>query len=108
MSAPDPIIPKLLNMKQKDQERRLLEIVSEKRLLEQKLEDLAQETARLDAREDGFSQMSVENGYLRYVQHRREALIRQIEVLNQQAGEVQSQLRRSVFSQSMLQDEAGT
>jgi len=105
MTAPDAIIPKLLNMKQKDQERRLLEILSEKRVLERKLEDLAQETAKLDAREDGFSQMSVENGYLRYVQHRREALIRQIEALNQQVGEVQKQLRKSVFSQSMLQDE---
>ena len=105
MTAPNPIIPKLLNMKQKDQERRLLEIVSEKRVLEKKLEDLAQETAKLDAREDGFAQMSVENGYLRYVQHRREALIRQIETLEQQVGEVQTQLRKSVFSQSMLQDE---
>lgn len=105
MTTPDQIIPKLLNMKQKDQERRLLEIISEKRLLEQKLKDLAEETARLDAREDGFTQMSVENGYLRYVQHRREALIRQIEALTLQAGEVQSQLRKSVFSQSMLQDE---
>lgn len=105
MTTPDQIIPKLLNMKQKDQERRLLEIVNEKRLLEQKLKDLAEETARLDAREDEFSQMSVENGYLRYVQHRREALIRQIEALTLQAGEVQSQLRKSVFSQSMLQDE---
>lgn len=105
MTAPNPIIPKLLNIKQKDQERRLLEILSERRLLEQKLDDLADETAKLDARQDGFSQMSVENGYLRYVQHRREALIRQIEALNQQAGEVQKQLRKSVFSQSMLQDE---
>ena len=105
MTAPNPIIPKLLNIKQKDQERRLLEILSERRLLEQKLDDLADETAKLDARQDGFSQMSVENGYLRYVQHRREVLIRQIEALNQQAGEVQKQLRKSVFSQSMLQDE---
>jgi len=105
MTAPSPIIPKLLNMKQKDQERRLLEIVSEKRVLEQKLEDLTQETAKLDARQDGFAQMSVENGYLRYVQHRREALIRQIETLEQQVGEVQTQLRKSVFSQSILQDE---
>lgn len=105
MTATDPVIPKLLNMRQKDQERRLLEIVNEKRLLEQKLEELARETAKLDAREDGFAQMSVENGYLRYVQHRRDALIRQIEGLNQRAGEVQNQLRKSVFSQSMLQDE---
>lgn len=105
MTTPDPIIPKLLNMKQKDQERRLRQIVNEKRLLEQKLEDLARETAKLDARGDGFAQMSVENGYLRYVQHRRDALIRQIEGLNQQAGEAQKQLRKSVFSQSMLQDE---
>lgn len=105
MSEPNPIIPKLLNIKQKDQERRMLEIVNEKRLLEQKLADLARETKKLDAREDGFAQMSVENGYLRYLQHRRDALIRQIEALDHQANELQNQLRKSVYSQSMLRDE---
>ena len=102
MTAPDPIIPKLLNIKQKDQERRLAEIIAERRVLEQKLEDLAAETHKLDACQDGFAQMSVQNGYLRYMQHRREALIRQISELNQLATELQAALRKSVFSQSML------
>ena len=102
MTAPDPIIPKLLNIKQKDQERRLAEIIAERRVLEQKLEDLVAETDKLDACQDGFAQMSVQNGYLRYMQHRREALIRQISELNQLATELQDALRKSVFSQSML------
>ena len=102
MTAPDPIIPKLLNIKQKDQERKLAEIVAKRRVLEQKLEDLAAETRKLDACQDGYAQISVQNGYLRYMQHRREALIRQISDLNQQIAELQNGLRKSVFSRSML------
>ena len=104
MSEIDPNIPKLLNIKQKAQERRLAEILGEKRDLEQKLADLAAEVAAMDKRTDGFDQISVANGYLKYVQHRKEALIRQIEVLNEQAETVQNQLRKSIHSQSMLQD----
>lgn len=108
MSEVDPNIPKLLNMKQKMQEQRLLEIVNETRGLERNLADLAAEVAAMDARQDGYAEMSVENGYLTYVQHRRNALIRQIEALNKQAEEVQTELRKSVFSQSMLQNAART
>ena len=104
MSEIDPNIPKLLNIKQKAQERRLAEILGEKRDLEQKLADLAAEVAAMDKRTDGFDQISVANGYLKYVQHRKEALIRQIEVLNEQAETVQNQLRKSIHSQSMLQN----
>ena len=104
MSEMDPNIPKLLNIKQKAQERRLAEILGEKRDLEQKLADLAAEVAAMDKRTDGFDQISVANGYLKYVQHRKEALIRQIEVLNEQAETVQNQLRKSIHSQSMLQN----
>ena len=104
MSEIDPNIPKLLNIKQKAQERRLAEILGEKRDLEQKLADLAAEVAAMDTRTDRYDQISVANGYLKYVQHRKEALIRQIEVLNEQAETVQNQLRKSIHSQSMLQN----
>ena len=104
MSEMDPNIPKLLNIKQKAQERRLAEILGEKRDLEQKLADLTAEVAAMDMRTDGYDQISVANGYLKYVQHRKEALIRQIEVLNEQAETVQNQLRKSIHSQSMLQN----
>jgi len=104
MTQIDPNIPKLLDLKRKAQERRLLEITSEMRGLEQELADVTQEVQRVDSRQDGFGRMSVENGYLNYVNHRRAALIRQIEVLRDQAKEVQDQLRKSVFSQSMLQN----
>ncbi|MEL6826491.1 MAG: hypothetical protein AAFN91_09625 [Pseudomonadota bacterium] len=104
MSEIDPNIPKLLNIKQKAQERRLAEILGEKRDLEQKLADLAAEVAAMDTRTDGYDQISVANGYLKYVQHRKEALIRQIGVLNEQAETVQNQLRKSIHSQSMLQN----
>ena len=104
MSEIDPNIPKLLNIKQKAQERRLADILGEKRDLEQKLADLAAEVAAMDTRTDRYDQISVANGYLKYVQHRKEALIRQIEVLNEQAETVQNQLRKSIHSQSMLQN----
>lgn len=104
MSELDPNIPKLLDLRQKDQERRLLSLQTEIRVLRQKLKDLDLEQTKLDASQDAFARMSVENGYLRYMQHRRELLIRQIDSLNQQAETVQNGLRQSVFSQSVLQD----
>lgn len=104
MSDIDPNIPKLLNIKQKAQERRLAELLSEKRALEQKLTDLDAEVASMDDRTDGFDQISVANGYLKYVQYRKEALIRQIQVLDEQAAALQNELQKSLHSQSMLQN----
>lgn len=104
MSDIDPNIPKLLNIKQKAQERRLAELLGEKRALEQKMRDLAAEVASMDDRTDGFDQISVANGYLKYVQHRKETLIRQIQVLDEQATALQNDLRKSLHSQSMLQN----
>ncbi|MEL7541290.1 MAG: hypothetical protein AAGJ51_10335 [Pseudomonadota bacterium] len=104
MSKLDPNIPRLLNIKQKNQERRLAELLNEKRGLEQKLADLATEVATLDARTDGFDQISVANGYLNYVQHRQDALIRQIQVLSEQSDAIQHELRKSLHSRSMLQN----
>ncbi|MEM7329996.1 MAG: hypothetical protein AAF437_14740 [Pseudomonadota bacterium] len=105
MSEIDPNIPKLLNIRQKSEERRLAEVMTQKRALESKLLELDQEVTKLDSRDDGFTQLSIANGYLTYVQHRRETLIRQIQLLNEQADSIQKQLRKSLHSQSMLQNQ---
>lgn len=104
MTAIDPNIPKLLSIKQKDQERRLAETLGEIRILEQKLSELATEVESVDSQPGGFGRISVANGYLNYVQHRREALIRQIHELNARVEQIQSELRTSLHSQSMLQN----
>lgn len=105
MSEVDPIVSKLLSIKRKNQELKLSSILSEVRILEQKLQDLAAEATKLDACENGFAQLSVEHGYLRYMAHRRDAILRQIAALNLDAASVQNALKKSVFSQSIL-DEA--
>ncbi|MEL7109170.1 MAG: hypothetical protein AAGL99_07880 [Pseudomonadota bacterium] len=104
MTQIDPNIPRLVDLKRKAQERRLLEITNEMRDLEQKLSEVTLETQKIDSRQDEFGRLSVENGYLNYVNHRRAALIRQIKVLKEQAKEAQEQLKKSVYSQSMLQN----
>jgi len=107
MSDIDPNILKLLKMRQKIQERRLNELSHEIRTLEHKLAELASDVAAMDLRRDGYSEMSVENGFLTFANHRRTALIRQIDVLKEQANLVQDALRKSVFSQSMLENDTG-
>ena len=104
MAAPNPIIPKLLSLKQKDQERRLNEIQTEIRALQLKLREFDHELATLDGHEDGMGRLSVENGYLRFVQHRQGILRERIATLQSDASAVQNELRKSVFSQSMLRD----
>ena len=108
MTKPDPIIAKLVELKRKDQERRLLAIQSERKLRYQKLTELDEEEAKLDLAQDGFGRMSVENGYLKYVQHRRQALQKQIDSLKSEATAAQDALRKSLFSQSLLDEAAGT
>ncbi len=108
MTKPDPIIAKLVELKRKNQERRLLAIQSEMSLLRQKLAALDEEEAKLDTAQDGFGRMSVENGYLKYVQHRRQSLQNQIDSLKSEAETAQNALRKSLFSQSMLDEAAGT
>ena len=104
MAAPNPIIPKLLSLKQKDQERRLNEIQTEIRMLEAKLSDFDRELASLDGHADGMGRLSIENGYVRFIQHRQGILLDRIAVLRGDAAMVQNELRKSVFSQSMLKD----
>ncbi|MEP1142603.1 MAG: hypothetical protein ABJH52_02695 [Henriciella sp.] len=103
MTAIDPIIPKLLKIKQRDQEGRLTAIMGEMRDLERKLLELSKERANLDARDDGFARLSVENGYLRYLSHRQDLLTARITNLKEQAKTVQAELRKTVFSASALQ-----
>lgn len=102
MEQVDPIIPQLLNLKHKDQVQRLAAIMSDLRDLQQKRSDLSEEFAQLDVRKDGFTQMSVDNGYLRYLQHRQDGLDRQIVLLKEQVEFVQDELRQTLFSQSVL------
>ena len=98
----DPIIPQLLDIKHKDQVQRLGALMRELRDLEQKRADLSREFAQLDERQDGFTQISIANGYLRYMQHRQEILDKQILKAKAAVDEVQDDLRQTVFSQSVL------
>ena len=107
MTQTDPVISKLLDIKQRDQEARLNEITSEIRVLKKKLEDLVAENAGLDQREDGYGRMSVANGYLRYLEHRRETIMHRMNALQSEAKQVQDSLRKTLFSQSMLQQSQG-
>ena len=98
----DPVIPQLLDIKHKDQTQRLAAATSELRTLEQKRADLLREYEQLDDRKDGFTQMSIANGYLRYMRHRQDALDRKIAEMRKQVDAIQEELRQTVFSQSML------
>lgn len=104
MATPDPIIPKLLSMKQRDQERRLNELQGDMRAIRQKLSELDREYLSLDDRTDGLERMSVENGYLSFLEHRQGLLRERLAGLQAQADAVQAALRKSVYSQSMLRD----
>ena len=98
----DPIIPQLLDIKHKDQVQRLGALMRELRELEQKRADLSREFAQLDERQDGFTQISIANGYLRYMQHRQEILDKQIAKTKGAVDAIQDDLRQTVFSQSVL------
>ncbi|MEL6691687.1 MAG: hypothetical protein AAFQ12_01445 [Pseudomonadota bacterium] len=102
MMQVDPIIPQLLNIKHKDQVQRLAALMGELRDLEQKRADLDQEFQQLDQRQDGFTQISIANGYLRYMQHRQEILDKQIAKARHAVDAIQDDLRQTVFSQSVL------
>ena len=77
-------------------------LMSELRGVEQKRAELDGEFQQLDQRQDGYAQMSIANGYLRYMQHRQEILDRQIATLKAAAETIQDDLRQTVFSQSVL------
>ena len=98
----DPIIPQLLDIKHKDQVQRLAALMGELRDLEQKRAELSREFEQLDERQDGFTQISIANGYLRYMQHRQEILDKQIAKTKGAVDAIQDDLRQTVFSQSVL------
>jgi len=98
----DPIIPQLLDIKHKDQVQRLSALMTELRGVEQKRVELAQEFEQLDQRQDGYTQISIANGYLRYMQHRQEILDKQIAKTRAAVDAIQDDLRQTVFSQSVL------
>ncbi|GAB5455931.1 MAG: hypothetical protein Hens2KO_21600 [Henriciella sp.] len=104
MTQIDPIIPQLLDIKHKDQVQRLSALMTELRGVEQKRAELAQEFEQLDQRQDGYTQISIANGYLRYMQHRQETLDRQISKLKDAVDAIQDDLRQTVFSQSVLKN----
>ena len=81
MTKPDPIIPKLLDIKQRDQEIRLADITNEIRIHQQKLQELMDEASRLNQRADGYDRMSVANGYLRYLDHRQSSIKERLSAL---------------------------
>ena len=100
----DPIIPKLLSMKQQSQERRLSEVNVQLRALAIKLAEVESEASKIDTYEDGLGRLSVENGYLRYLNHRRDSIKSRIESLQLDAAQLQADLRKSVYSQEVLRD----
>ncbi|MEL7041452.1 MAG: hypothetical protein AAGL90_08000 [Pseudomonadota bacterium] len=106
MTAPDPIVPKLLDLKHQDQVQRLAAIMTELRLVTEKRTALDAEFIKMDASETAATRLSVQNGYLRYMQHRRDALDTQIKALQAQAHELQNALRQTVFSRSVLDEDA--
>jgi prefoldin subunit 5 len=104
MAEIDPIIPKLLGMKKQSQERRLSELKTQMQKLSQKLAEIDAEFAKIDAYEEDVGRLSVENGYLRYLNHRRDSITARIESLKNAAALVQADLRKSVFTQEVLRE----
>lgn len=104
MAEIDPMIPKLLSMKQQSQERRLAELKAQMQELKIKLSEIDAEFAKIDSFEGGLGRLSVENGYLRYLNHRRDSITARIESLKNAADLVQAELRKSVFSQEVLRE----
>lgn len=107
MAEPSEIVPKLLDLKHQNQVRRLSAVMSEIRLIERKQKDLAQERARLDQDADGFTRISLQNGYARYLQARGEALQEQARALKAKAAEIQNNIKETMCSQSILREDSG-
>jgi len=104
MIDPNEIVPHLLDLKHQNQVRRLGAVMAEIRLIEAKQKELQQERAKLDAAEDGFARISLQNGYTRYLQARSDALAEQVKRLEAQAAEIQKSLKETMCSQSILRE----
>lgn len=106
MAEPSEIVPKLLDLKHQNQVRRLSAVMSEIRLIERKQKDLAEERAKLDQDTDGFTRISLQNGYGRYLQARSEALEEQARALKAKAAEIQNNIKETMCSQSILREDS--
>ena len=106
MAEPSEIVPKLLDLKHQNQVRRLSAVMSEIRLIERKRKDLDEERAKLDQDTDGFTRISLQNGYGRYLQARSEALEEQARGLKAKAAEIQNNIKETMCSQSILREDS--
>ena len=106
MSDDDKLIPRLLDLKRQNQERRLAAIMGELRKAETERIAIETQTSDLDSRGDGFVRLSLQNGYLQLLQQRRRELLEQESVLLVQAEELREQLRQTMCSQSILREDS--
>lgn len=102
MTDPNQIVPKLLTLKHKDLVRRLGATMAQIRVIERKQKEIAAERAALDGQDPALTRLSLQNGYGRYIQARSDALTAQIEVLRAKADTLQTDLRETIASQSIL------
>lgn len=107
MVEPGDIVPWLLDLKHQNQIRQLSSVMAEIRLLERKQQDLKTERAKLDAELDGFTRISLQNGYGRYLTARAEALDTQMTALKHKASEIQNSIKETMCSQSILREDRG-
>lgn len=107
MVDPNEIVPRLLDLKHQNQVRRLSAVMSEIRLTERKRADLMEECAKLDVEPDGFTRISLQNGYGRYLQARADALDAQILSLKAKVVEIQNSIKETMCSQSILREDRG-
>ena len=107
MSDPQDIVPKLLDLKHQNQVRRLGAVMAEIRVIEAKQKELAVERAKLDHDAEGYTRISLQNGYGRYLQARADALTQQVQALQQKAIDLQKSLKETMCSQSILREDDG-
>ena len=106
MTDPNQIVPKLLDLKHKDQVRRLGSVMAQLRIIEAKQDEIVAERARLDHKDATFARLSLQNGYGRYLQVRSDALRAQAAALKEQARALQKALKETMVSQSILVSES--
>lgn len=107
MAEPNDIVPWLLDLKHQNQVRRLSAVMTEIRLVERKRQELREERAKLDVDPNGFTRISLQNGYGRYLQARAEALDTQILALKEKASEIQNSIKETMCSKSVLREDGG-
>jgi len=107
MTDPDEIVPKLLELKHKNQTRNLSAVMAQLRVIDSKRAEIARERLKLDQSESDARQLSLQNGYARYLQARSDALDQQAAQLREQAKTLQQSLKETMCSQSILDELSG-